>query len=225
MLKRILIPLTAALLTFGCAGNRKVSVKDTEVARLPQDASQQWQQQQLALIQANDETARAEIAVNDAKRDREVAKSDVKIADAEIDRAKKALEAAEKARDDAAATQARSDLSFSQQKKQVAELHVEANDQQVELTETGHDLAQARQELAELDLNKAKYEALKAADDPAAANYDPAKFAEATSQKQNDISRLENEVELKRDAYARARQTWETKQQQLEAATPGTPAG
>jgi chromosome segregation ATPase len=224
MLRRILIPLAAVLLAGGCTSG-KTSVKATEVARLPQETSQQWQQQQLALIQAREEMARAEVAVNDAKREIEVAKSEVKVADAEIDSFGKMLNAAEKTRDDAAAQKARSDLALSRQKKQVAELHVDATEQQEKLAKQRQDLAKAQEELADVELNQAKYEALKAANDPAAQRYNPNDFARAISDKQGEVARLQSEIEGQDAVYMRARDTWEREQQLLQAATPSTPSG
>jgi chromosome segregation ATPase len=217
--------LLAPLLAAGCATDNKLIVSDLDTARLPEGTVEQWQDEQLEVIQARDEVARAELAVDDAKRELEVAEAEVKVADAEIDQAQKQLEAAQRARDDQATQGAEQQLEYSREKKRVAESHVQAQRRQVELAETRQELAETRQQLAQLRLNQAKLQALQEANDPAAQNYSAQDFDKAIAEQQQRLSQLRTEVESQQGEYTRARDEWQRQLQQLEANAPSTPAG
>src|SRR5262252_8514591 len=154
---RVLV-VTAALAFAGACAHGKVlsdTVSDEALARVPADKMAPVNQARLDANKAQDTLAREKLRLDQSNKYVDVAKNEVTIAKAELDRDHAAQQAADAARNKQAGTEAQSAMGLAWQKQQVADSHLEAAkalssyaQERVNAAQKAVELANARLELA-----------------------------------------------------------------------------
>ncbi|HUM13842.1 MAG TPA: hypothetical protein VLT82_23035 [Myxococcaceae bacterium] len=219
---RIRVLVVTAALTFAgaCAHGsaRSDTVSDEALARVPAEQMASVNQARLDVSKAKDGLARENLRLEQAKKYVDVASNEVKAAKAELDREQSAQSAANYARNDQAATQSQSAMGLARKKEQVAEAHVQAANELVNYAQERANGAQKAVELANTRLELAKFKALQASGDPAAANIDGQAIAKRVEDARIALEQERATVAQMKSNAAAARTSWIALRDQLPAA-------
>jgi colicin import membrane protein len=228
--KRAVIGAAAvAGLAGGCATSKSASapeIKDDWVARVPPEQMGPVNDARDSKRKAEDDVARAEVAVKDAKNELDVAKNrhaaQKKMGDAE----RAALKAAQDRGDPQALTSATQRTQRAELQEKVQKAVVDFGQQRVEAREAALDLAKAELKLKENTLARVEYEALSARKDTRVQDVDPQSFVAATQQREADIAQRKAKLNQEESELRTARENWQRLNEQLQAAGEATtPAG
>lgn len=216
---RVLVVTAALAFAGACAhgSSRSDTVSDEALARVPQTQMASVNQARLDVSKAKDTLSRENLRLNQAKKYVDVANGEVNIAKAQLDRNQSAQQAADYARNDQATTQAQSALGLARQREQVANAHVKAATELVNYAQERVTAANKAVDLANARLELAKFKAVQASGDPAAANIDGQAIAKKVEDSRIALEQERNKVATMKANAASARTSWISLRDQLPA--------
>jgi colicin import membrane protein len=219
MRMRVLGGLAALAIAGACAhgSTRSDTVSDEALARVPPDQMGNVNQARLDVSKAKDNLARENLGQEKAKRYLDVANNEVSIAKAQQDRDAAAQKAADYARNDQAATESQSAMGLARQREQVAAAHVKAAQELSSYSAARVSAAQKAVDLANARLEQAKFKAVQASGDPAAANIDGAAIAKRVEDTRVALEQERTKVAQAKASASAARTSWIALRDQLPA--------
>ena len=216
---RVLV-VTAALAFAGACAHDKVlsdTVSEEALARVPADKMAPVNKARTDVSNAQDTLAREKLRLDQSNKYVDVAKNEVTIAKAELDRDQAAQPAADAARNKQAGTEAQSAMGLARQKQQVADSHLEAAEALSGYAQERVNAAQKAVELANARLELAKYDALKASGGPSISNFDGAAIQKGAQDERVALEQERAKVSQSKANAVAARKSWVALRNQLPA--------
>jgi len=219
MRMRFLVISAALAFAGACAhgSSRSDTVSDEALARVPPDRMAEVNQARLDVSKAKDNLARENLRLNKAKKYVDVANSEVKIAEEQLNRNQSAQDAANYARNDQAAEQSQSAMGLARQREQVAKGHVKAANDLVAYAQTRVGAAQKAVDLANARLEQAKFKAVQASGDPVANSIDGQAIAKRVEDTRVALEQERTKVAQSKANASASRTSWIALREQLPA--------
>ena len=216
---RVLAGIAALAVAGACAhgSTRSDTVSDEALARVPPNQMASVNQARLDVSKAKDTLARENLRLTKGKKYVDVANNEVKIAQEQLNREKTAQDAASYARNDQATTQSQSAMGLARQREQVANAHVKAANELVNYAQARGDAAQKAVDLANARVEQAKFKAVQATGDPAAANIDGPAIAKKVEDARVALEQDRAKVSQLKATASAARTSWIALREQLPA--------
>ena len=218
---RVLAAMAALAVAGACAHGSSVksdTVSDEALARVPPDKMAGVNQARLDVAKAKDTLARENLSHEKANRYIEVAKNEVAIAKAQIDRSESAQKAADYARNDQATSQSQSAMGLARQREQVANSHVNAAQELEKYSAARVSAAQKAVDLANARLEQAEFKAVQATGDPVINNIDGQAIAKRVEDTRVALEQDRAKVSQTKASASAARSSWVALRDQLPAA-------
>jgi peptidoglycan hydrolase CwlO-like protein len=205
--------VAGALGLVGCSTTGSSFVTPELLARIPADQMGPVNQAQTELKKAEDEVARTGQALKSSQGEVDVAKKELDVAKAQIDETKAVLSKANFDHNSEEGQRALRQQTLNQAQQNVAQAHVKAANTAVDLGEAQKREAEAAREYALAKVDLTAGEALKASGDPSGKNMNVdsmrAKVDDRLKQLEqvrNDVTKLQTQAELDRNAWQDANQ-------------------
>jgi hypothetical protein len=199
---------TALWLLGGCASN-KTEVKDSWLARVPEEQLRDVRQAQANVNQAADAVTRADVAVGDAQRALDVARLNVNSAKNRKDAEEATLKAAEVTGQRTTIDQARAQLSAAETGVAAAQAHVGWRAENVEAWKAQKRLRERALELADAELAYARYQALKQHGDVRVQDISEGNLRNAITKAQSRVTQARRDADSQAQQAQQARASWE----------------
>jgi hypothetical protein len=226
-MKKTIVAIAMAAVA-ACATSSKQeqkNVSDADLGRLSREQMGPVDDARQALNTARDEEARADLRLQQAQHEVDVAKADQEAAKADQEQAGAQQKIADDNREPAQVEKARRMQDQAKLHQQTADAHVEYGNKLVDARKAARDAAQEGVKVAQAKLELAKGDALRQADIPAAQKYDLAKLQSDVNDAQKDFDQKTQKArDLDGQAMA-SQQRWEDLQQQLQASMGRPNAG
>jgi hypothetical protein len=216
---RVLVVSAALGFAVACAhgSTRSDTVSDEVLARVPPDKMGGVNQARLDVAKAKDTLARENLSHEKATRYIAVAKDEVAIAKAQIDRDESAQKAADYARNDQATTQSQSAMGLARQREQVANSHVNAATELEKYSAARVSAAQKAVDLANARLEQAEFKAVQATGDAAVNNIDGQAIDKHAADARVALEQERAKVSQTKASASAARTSWVALRDQLPA--------
>ncbi|MGQ0505420.1 MAG: hypothetical protein ACT4TC_08865 [Myxococcaceae bacterium] len=210
-MKRLGILFGTILLAGACAHTEaglttSPTVSDEKLARVPADQLGGVNEARAMQTEAKDEVARKALEVKKAKKEVDLANQDLKVAQAQIDRARKGNENSRFNRDAAGEKTTTSQLASAQAQLVAAKSRIELAKAQLTLAEDQHRRAETEMSLGTAKVDLAKAEALTASGDPSATSINTAAIQQRINSAQENLARMDVQLQQDEAAVASARE-------------------
>lgn len=210
--------LAVALLGLGgCSSGRSSTRVDEEwLARVPPAQMEEVRKVRLVQSKAQDETVRAEVAVEDAKKELEVARRNEEAAKARREADEAALRAARETAQGASIVQAQQRLREADLELAAAQAEVDFRERTVR-TREALELMRARElAVADAEVAQTEYLALRRSGDVRARQLSGADFAQRLAEARSAAWETQNQVEAHLQLQRQARARWQQLSEQLQ---------
>ncbi len=212
----------AATLALGallsCAHHEeRLKVKEVDLARLSEEGMSSVEARRSELQRAQDERARAELAIHDTEQQLRLAREDVKVAQAKSTRAGSALKVANDTGQKEAVREAQSQREESGRELDLARTRVGMLSARLSADKAERELAERKVEADGAALEAEKVRSLRAVKDPAADRYRLSSFEERSAGLRREEERARGEYQRREDAYESAKRGYEEKRERQRA--------
>ncbi|QSQ20615.1 hypothetical protein JY651_36060 [Pyxidicoccus parkwayensis] len=218
---RVLAGLLGATLLLGLGGcsSQRASAKVNEdwLARVPPAQMESVNQARITQNKAQDETTRARVSAEDAKRELSVAEKNEKAAKTSVDAQKKAVEAANKMGQADRIAQAQQAQQQAEQAQQVAQAEVDFRKQVVKTRDAMEKMRARELDVANAELSKAEYQALVNSGDTRAEKLKAQDFDNALTKARSEAALQQKEVEALLQQQRDAQAKWQQLDSQVKA--------
>lgn len=207
---------TSVGLLGGCGTSSKTEVKDSWMARVPEERLGNVREAQANRRQAEDEVTRASVAIGDAERAREVANRNVEAARLRRDAEKAQVKAAQETGQHASIQAAEAQLQGAEVELQAAQAQVEWRNQTLEAWQSQKTLRERELEVADAELNYAQYRALKENGDVRAQKLTEGDFLSTLSRAKKEARDARRDADEQTQQARQARVQWEKLREQAQ---------
>jgi hypothetical protein len=201
----------------GCGTSHNTEVKDSWLARVPEDQLADVRQAQAAKRQAVDEVTRADVSIGDAQRALDVAHRNVDAAKNRRDAQRAALDAAQAVGQRTAIDQAQDQLRDAELSLAAARAQVDWRKQSVDAWKAQKRLREREVDSADAKLSYARYLALKQHGDVRAQDISEQALQNSINDTQNRVREARREADSKAQQAQQARAEWEQLRNQTRA--------
>ncbi len=205
----VMLGASLAVLGSGCGSTKAAKVDDSWLARVPEDQLGDVRNAQSERRKAQDEVTRADVALKDAERARQVARSNADASKLRKKANETALEAAQATGQRADIERAKAELMNSETGVTAAEAQVNWRQQSIEALQAQKELREHELEVADARLNQAEYMALKKNGDVRAEKLSEADFAANLAEAQRRVEESRKRVDSQSREEQQARAQWE----------------
>lgn len=202
----------AALLIASCASKTPppaTSISDQDLARVPSSGMEAVNARRTLLGAARDTQHRADIAIDDTRKDLATARADVSVAQAKRDRAEKARDAASAAGDPARSAAANKEKNDADEALKTARAKVALLETKLDADKAERDATAASVKAAEADLEIAKLEALKASGNLKAERYSRPDFEARLKTSRQEEENARDRANRETERYAKAKRDFQ----------------
>jgi len=208
--RRALVGVLGAVLLgwVGCGSGRSSAQVDEEwMARVPPEGMEAVHKARLTQNKAVDETTRAQVSLEDARRALEVARSNAEAAKARREADEAAMEAARATAQASAIVQAQQRLREADLERSVAQAEVEFRERVVMTREALQQMRRRELAVADAELAQTQYLALLRSGDLRARQLSGEDFASALKQARSEAWEMQRQVDalIQRQRQAQAR--------------------
>jgi colicin import membrane protein len=200
---------TSMMLLGGCSTSRSTRVDDAWMARVPENELGDVRQAQANKRQALDEVTRAEVAIGDAQRALDVARSNAEAAQHQRKAQEATLKAAEATGQRSAIAQARAQLRGAEMDRSAAAAQVDWRKENVDAWKAQKRYREREATVADAELSYARYLALKRHDDVRAQDISERNLKSAIADAKRDASEARRDADAKTQEARRTRVAWE----------------
>lgn len=218
--RRVLVGVLGAVLLglTGCGSTRSSTKVDEQwLARVPEAQLQDVRVAQSTQRKATDEVMRTKVALEDAKRARDVARQNEKAASQGQKAAKASLEAARTQGQGAAINQAQGALRGADLELATAQAESEYRDRAVKTLEALQDMRARELAVADAELAQQQYLALQRSGDVRAKELSGEDFAKAVADARSKAAKTQREVDALLQNERQARAQWQQLSNQTQA--------
>lgn len=216
---RVLVGLLAAAMLWGACSSGRASTKVNEdwLARVPPAQMEPVNQARLTQNKAQDETTRARVSLDDAKRELSVAEKNEKAAKTRVDAEKTAVSAAEKTGQAQGVPQAQQAQKRAEQEHEAALSEVAYRQQVVKTREALEKMRMRELDVANAELEKAEYQALASSGDTRAQKLKAEDFDKQLAKARSEAARQQTEVDTLLQQEHQAQAKWRQLDSQVKA--------
>lgn len=200
---------TSVGLLGGCGTSRNTEVKDSWMARVPEERLGNVREAQANRRQAEDEVTRASVAIGDAERAREVASRNVEAARLRRDAEKAQLKAAQETGQHSSIQAAEAQLQAAEVELQAARAQVDWRNQTLEAWQAQRTLRERELAVADAELNYAQYRALKENGDVRAQKLTEGDFLSILANAKKEAREARRDADEQTQQARQARVQWE----------------
>lgn len=197
------------MLLGGCGTTQNSEVKDSWLARVPEEGLGEVREAQAARRQAEDNVLRAEVAVGDAERALDVARRNVEAAKLGVETAKAQLEAARVTGQRDNIQQAEEQIQAAEAELSAARAQVSWRQEAVESWKAQRELRRRELQVAEAELSHARYLALKEHGDVRVQQLTEGNFLSDISEARRKAREAQREADAQTQQARQARAQWE----------------
>jgi len=202
--------LGASLMALGgCASSGNTEVKDSWLARVPEEGLVNVRQAEAVKRQATDNVLRADVGTEDAKRALDIARRSEEAAKLRRDAAKAQLDAAKATGQLASIQQAEMQLQGEEMGLAAARAQVSWRKENVEVWNAQRELRQRELQVADAELNYTQYRALKQHGDVRAQQLTEGEFLSAISKAKRKALEARRDADAETLEARQARARWE----------------
>jgi colicin import membrane protein len=206
---------TSLMILGGCGASHKTEVKDSWMARVPEEQLGDVRQAQASRNQAMDEVTRADVAIGDAERALDVARRNVDAAKHRKDAEQATLKAAEITGQRASIDQAQAELRNAEADLAAARAHVGWREQNVEAWKAQKRHREREVTVADAELSFARYLALKQHGDIRAEDISEKELRSAISDARSKALEARRDADAKAQQAQQARVAWQQLRDQV----------
>ncbi|KFE71425.1 hypothetical protein [Hyalangium minutum] len=193
----------------GCGTSGNTEVKDSWMARVPEERMGSVREAQAYKRQAADEVARANVAIGDAERAQEVARRNVEAAKLRRDAEKAQLKAAQETGQQSGIQSAEAQLQVAEAEFAAAKAQVDWRDQNLEAWKAQRQLRERELKVADAELNYAQYRALKENGDVRAQKLTEGDFLSTLDKARKEAREARRDADEQTQQARQARLQWE----------------
>ncbi|MFP2963753.1 hypothetical protein ACLEPN_40020 [Myxococcus sp. 1LA] len=212
----VMMGAALSVASVGCSSTRSAKVDESWLARVPEDQLGDVREAQTQRRMAQDAVTRSDVAVNDARRELEVAKRNEDAAKARKEAHDAALKAANATGQSNNITEAQSKVQDADKSLSAAQAQVKYREQAIKTMEAQKELRENELAVADAKLSQAEYEALKENRDVRAQDLSEADFASATADAQRKVEESQRKLQSQQNQEQQARATWERMRDQVQ---------
>jgi colicin import membrane protein len=200
---------TSVGLLSGCGTSGNTEVKDSWMARVPEERMGSVREAQAYKHQAQDEVARANVAIGDAERAKEVAQRNVEAAKLRRDAEKAQLKASQETGQQSSIQASEAQLQAAEAELQAAKAQVDWRNQNLEAWQAQRRLRERELKVAEAELNYAQYRALKENGDVRAQKLTEGDFLSILDKARKEARDARRDADEQTQQARQARLSWE----------------
>jgi hypothetical protein len=200
---------TSLMILGGCGASHNTEVKDSWLARVPEEQLGDVRQAQAARSQAMDGVMRADVAIDDAERALDVARRNVDAAKHRKDAEQATLEAAKVTGQRSSIEQAQAQLRAAEAELSAARAHVGWREQNVDAWKAQKRYREREVTVADAELSYARYLALKQHGDIRAQDLSERDLQAAITDAQRKALEARRDADAKAQQAQSARVAWE----------------
>ena len=208
---------TSLMVLSGCGTSRNTEVKDSWMARVPEDRMGSVRHAQALKGQATDEVMRASVAIEDAERALDIARRNAEAAKLRRDAEKAQLEATRAIGQQASIQQAQEQLQAAQLELAAARAQVSWREETLEAWKAQKRLRQRELDVANAELSYARYRALKEIGDVRAQDLTEGNFLSVLSKAKREALEARRDADAKTQKARQARAQWEQLRERAQA--------
>jgi hypothetical protein len=217
---RVLAGLLGAVLlgVGGCSsGHANTKVDEAWLARVPPAEMEPVHEARLTQTKAQDETTRIRVSLEDAKRERDVAKENEKAAKARLDAAEQALVAAKETSQTQTIARAQAALRDADLELQAAQADVQFREQVVNTRDAMTQMREKELAVANAELAQTEYQALVRSGDIRVRQLDEKDFDDALKKARAEAWETQRAVDALLQQERRAQARWQQLDSQVRA--------
>jgi colicin import membrane protein len=207
---------TSLMILGGCGTGRNTEIKDSWMARVPEEQMGDVRQAQAHRRQISDEVARANVAIGDAERALEVARRSAEAAKLRKDAAKVQLEAARETGQQDSIQAAEAQLQVADLELAAARAQVDWRKENVDAWKAQRELREREFELADAELNYAQYQALKENEDVRAQSLTEGDFLSILADAKRKTLEARRDADERTQRAQQMRAQWEQLREQAQ---------
>lgn len=209
--KRALVAVLGAsvVVVGGCGTSRNTEVKDSWMARVPEERMGTVREAQAAKLQATDEVTRANVAIGDAERAQEVASRNEEAARLRRDAEKAQVEAARETGQQRSIQAAEAQLKAAEAELVAAKAQVQWRNENVDAWKAQKQLRERELAVADAELNYAQYRALKENGDVRAQKLTEGDFLSILANARSEAREARRDADEQTQQARQARVQWE----------------
>jgi colicin import membrane protein len=200
----------------GCGMGRNTEVKESWLARVPEERLVNVRQAEALKRQATDNVLRADVAIEDAGRALDIARRNAEAAKLRKDTAKAQVEAAKATGQQASIQQAEGQLQAEEAALAAARAQVAWRKENMEAWNAQKELRQRELQVADAELNHAQYRALKENGDVRAQQLTEGDFLSVLSKARRETLEARRDVDEQMQEARQARAQWERLREQAQ---------
>ncbi|MBN1210738.1 MAG: hypothetical protein JXB05_38170 [Myxococcaceae bacterium] len=194
----------------GCAATRaNTEVKDSWLARVPEEQLGDVRQAQANRREADDEVTRAKVAVDDAERALQVARRNADAAKLRKEAEEARLEAAHSTGQQAPISRAQEQLRAAEAELAAAQAQVSWREESLDAQKAQRKVRESELQLAEAELSLARYLALREHGDVRVQELRETDFRSAIAKARSEALAARSEADSKEQRALQARAQWE----------------
>lgn len=201
--------LGASLWLLGGCASQKTEVKDSWLARVPEAELGSVRQAQANQHRASDAVTRADVAIGDAERAREVARRNVDAARNRKKAEEATLKAAEMTGQSASIAQAQAQLQGADAELAAAQAQVDWRAENVDAWRSQKRLRERELELADAQLSHARFLALRQHGDVRVQDISEGNLKHSISRAQDRVASARRDADERAQSAQQARVSWE----------------
>jgi len=200
---------TSLMILGGCSTGRNTEVKDSWIARIPEERLGSVREAQASKQQATDEVMRSKVAIGDAERALEVARRNADAAKLRRDAEKAQLEAARETGQQTSIQAAEAQLQAAEAELAAARARVDWRNENLEAWKAQKGLRDRELEVADAELNYAQYRALKENGDVRAQSLTEGDFLSILAKARREAREARRDADEQTQQARQARVQWE----------------
>jgi chromosome segregation ATPase len=200
---------TSLLVLGGCGTGGNTEMKDSWMARIPEERLGGVREAQAFKRQATDEVKRAEVAMGDAERALQISRSSAEAAKLRKDAAKAQLEAARETGQQAGIQQAELQLQAADAELAAARAEVGWRNENLKAWQAQKGLRERELKVADAELNYAQYRALKENGDVRAQKLTEGDFLSILDKARREAREARRDADERTQQARQARAQWE----------------
>lgn len=193
----------------GCGTSGNTEVKDSWMARVPEERMGSVREAQAYKRQATDEVARANVAIGDAERAQEVARRNMEAAKLRRDAEKAQLKAAQETGQQSSIQAAEAQIQAAEAELAAAKAQMDWRDQNLEAWKAQRQLRERELKVADAELNYAQYRALKENGDVRAQKLTEGDFLSTLDKARKEAREARRDADEQTQQARQARLQWE----------------
>lgn len=215
-MSKMRIAVGACVLVLGACASKQGQVSQQQLARVPSEGMAEVDQARTDLSKAQDAVNRRDLAVTSAEREIAVAKDDVRVADAELQRTQAMMKKADFDRNAPGQRQSDQDGSLFRAQKEAAEAHLKFANSASKLAQAEKKEAEAEASFANAQLVSRQYDALVKSGDPSVKDTDANSVKKNVDESRSRIQAAKGDVANAKVSADRDRALWQNSKQQFE---------